>query len=39
MTSQACFDGILTKDELDSDNDGNVDDTDQDGIPDYLDSE
>ena len=32
-------DGTLTKDELDTDNDGVYDDTDMDGVPDYLDSD
>ena len=30
-------DGVLTKNELDKNNDGVIDDTDNDGIPDYLD--
>ena len=30
-------DGVLTKNELDKNNDGIIDDTDNDGIPDYLD--
>ena len=32
-------DGVLTKNELDKNDDGIIDDTDNDGIPDYLDND
>ena len=32
-------DGILTRNELDTDGDGVYDDSDNDGIPDYLDAD